>query len=103
MSLKHPIYRHFENLGKATEEMGDCQKLLGGLDNLGNLASVYENSHHLLQLVETNSVLTTVYHENYSSAEAQAYTKGAISILEFLKECHAEREKILQEQNNKLK
>lgn len=70
--------------------MGECEKVLGGLPNLGKLSVVYEKYHHLLQLIEADAVLKAMYSNGYTSGEAKAFSDGAASVLDFLKRCHKE-------------
>ncbi|MCK5020808.1 MAG: hypothetical protein KAS32_27550 [Candidatus Peribacteraceae bacterium] len=85
--MKHPLYRHSENLSKSGPSMGVCESLLGGLPNLGKMAKLYQSNHHLLQLIETDSILKATYENEYSSGEVKAYADGATSILKKLEEC----------------
>ena len=89
----HPLYRHSENLAKSGESMGECESLLGGLDNLGQLSIIYKENHHLFQLIETDSILRATYDNDYSSSESKAYADGATSILKKLEQCYNEIEK----------
>ncbi len=86
----HPLYRHFENLGKGSASMGEYEMIVGGLENLGSLSVCYQQYHHLLQLIEADSIMKSIYTSNYSSGEAKAYADGVASILNFLRGCHLE-------------
>lgn len=91
--MVNPVHPFFENLGNASDSMGECESFLGGLDNLGKLSVAYSEYHHLIKLIEVKSILDRTYSSDYSSGEAKAFTDGAMSILKGLEACFLEVEK----------
>jgi nucleoside diphosphate kinase len=75
----------------STDDMGQYEKVLG-LKNLGKLSVLYEQNHHLLQLLETDLLVREEIEEDYSSAERKAFKKGLFSILVALANCYQETE-----------
>lgn len=91
--MTNPILKFFDNLGNASDSMGEFESLLGGLDNLGKLSTAYSEYHHLIKLLEVKSILDKTYSNDYTSGEVKAYTDGAMSILKGLEACFLEVEK----------
>jgi hypothetical protein len=88
-----------ENRSK-NAQITPCEKVLGNLSRVGEIANYWEMNANLQNLIATNSILEYIKEGGHSSEQIDAYMRGVGDIGKFMAECAQERIK-LQEENLK--
>lgn len=84
------INEYIQHLEDSTDKMGVCEKILGNLEDLYELAGIYDNSNRLLTLLELHCEVAYTHQKEFDSKELKAFQEGLGSIKNMLKQCSLE-------------
>jgi len=84
-------------LDNKAEEGGKYERILGGLQNMNEVAAFWEKNPDKIQLLAIDGLLDYTQNESFSKEEYDAFVKGLSVIGEAMQGCWQERQDVIRE------